>query len=112
MEQTSGRRRTRQEREQANTIGIELAQVVTREYEFKNCIVDHNLTVDGVAVDFSNPKLAFTVVHPRVLQEIELYLGELNQEADEDELEDFSNAAKLSISNEESLPETSTEMTS
>lgn len=102
-------RRTRQEREEANKIDIELAQVATREYEFKNCIVDHNLTVDGNAVDFSQPKLAFKQVHPKVLQEIELLLAELNEETDEDELRDFTNAAKHSSSTEPSLREATTE---
>ncbi len=106
---SSGNRRTRQDREEANRIAIELAQVATREYEFKNCIVDHNLTVDGNTVDFSKPALAFKMVHPKVMQEIELLLAELNEETDEDELRDFMNAAKHSSLTEQSLPETSTE---
>lgn len=110
MEQTSNRRgRSRKEREDQGRTIIELAQVATREYEFKNCIVEHNLTVDGVDVDFNQPQLAFKVVDPKVLQEIEFYLSELNQETDEDELEDFLNAAKPSFSTEESLQPVTTE---
>ena len=98
MEQTSNSRRARgprdkrEPREETQRIGIELAQVVTREYEFANCITDHNLEVDGVKVDFSKPKLAFMVVDPRILSEIELHLSDLNMEVDDDELEDFTTA--------------------
>lgn len=110
MEGGSGNRgRTRQEREQDQRIAIELAQVATREYEFKNCIVDHNLTVNGQSVDFSQPQLAFKHVHPKVLQEIELLLAELNEETDEDELRDFMNAAKHSSSEETTLRAATTE---
>ncbi len=112
MEQTSGGRRARLDREDASKIGIELAQVATREYEFKNCIVDHNLTVDGAQVDFSKPQLAFKMVHPKVLQEIELLLAELNEETDEDELRDFMNVAKHSSSDGSTLQKTSTEQSS
>lgn len=84
-----------------NKIGIEVMQSITREYEFANCITDHNLTVDNVPVDFSQPKLAFKVVDPHILQEIELLLQELNMETDEEELEDFTTAQKQSSSDDE-----------
>lgn len=81
----------RRAKEQApQKIDIELIQLKSREFEFKHCVVDHNLTIGGMPVDFSQPKLAFAQVDPKILQEIELYLTELNQEADEDELEDFT----------------------
>jgi hypothetical protein len=109
--QSSTRRpRNRQEREENTRTTIELAQVATREYEFANCIADHNLTVGGNPVDFGNPRMAFKLVAPQVLQEIELYLSELNLETDEDELEDFLSAAKPSSLEEENLQPTSTEV--
>lgn len=89
------------DRSEENKVGIEVMQVVTREYEFSNCIVDHNLEVQGTPVDFSQPRLAFKVVDPRILQEIELLLQELNMETDEEELEDFMTVVKPSSSEEE-----------
>jgi hypothetical protein len=109
MEQGT-RKRSRRQKDEQQKIDIALAQVVTREYEFKSCIVNHNLTVDGVAVDFSQPKLAFKIVDPRILQEIELYLSELNLETDDEELEDCMNAAKPSSSNGATQHETPTEI--
>jgi hypothetical protein len=100
------RRNARQDRQKPATeaerskLGIELVQVKTREFEFKSCIVDHNLLVDGVKVDFSRPSIAFKIVPPEILQEIELILSELNLETDEDELEDFTPRA-LSLSSTE-----------
>lgn len=102
MEQTS-RRGRRQEKEQDQKLSIELMQTITREYEFANCIVDHNLTVDGVPVDFTQPKLAFQNVNPKVLEEIELLLSDLNDEADEEELQDFTKRSSQSSSNEPTL---------
>ena len=116
MEGQSGNRRdrraNRQQRQESSKIAIQLAQVVTREYEFKNCIVDHNLTVAGQQVDFTKPQLAFKMVAPEVLQEIELYLSELNLETDEEELDDFLNVARPSSSTDTTLQETSTESNS
>lgn len=111
MQQTQrkpGQRQTKRNKDDKQRIDIELAQVVTREYEFANCITDHNLTVDGTKVDFSQPRMAFKIVAPEILQEIELYLSELNMEADEDELEDFLRSRKQSSSTEPTLPETTT----
>ncbi len=100
MEQSPGaRRNSRQDRkspsqdEPPQKIGIELVQLATREFEFAACIVDHNLTIDGVKIDFSRPKMAFKAVSPEVLQEIELILSDLNMETDEDELDDFTPVA-------------------
>jgi hypothetical protein len=114
MEQSSGGRRKargykQNEQVESSKIGIELIQVATREYEFANCIVDHNLEVNGQLVDFSKPKLAFRLVAPEVLQEIEMALSELNLETDEDELNDFMSAARPSSSEEPTLQSVPTE---
>ena len=104
MEQSPGaRRNSRQDRkapqdDTPSKIGIELVQLATREFEFAACIVDHNLTIEGVKVDFSRPKMAFKSVSPEILTEIELILSDLNLETDEDELEDFTPvASRLSL---------------
>ena len=108
MEQSPGAsrrdRKKPQRDEPPQKIGIELVQLATREFEFAACIVDHNLTIDGVKIDFSRPKMAFKAVSPEVLQEIELILSELNLETDEDELEDFTPVASPSFSVVETPP--------
>lgn len=109
MQQDNRKRGSRAKKEEKQKIDIDLVQQATREFEFAACVADHNLEIDGVAVDFSKPKLAFKMVSPEVLQEIELYLSELNMETDEDELEDFSRSQKQSSSAETNLLESSTE---
>jgi hypothetical protein len=64
---------------------------------------------NGQLVDFSKPKLAFRLVAPEVLQEIEMALSELNLETDEDELNDFMSAARPSSSEEPTLQSVPTE---
>lgn len=109
MQQDNRKRGSRAKQEDKQKIDIDLVQLATREYEFANCVAGHNLEIDGVPVDFTQPKLAFKMVSPEILQEIELYLSELNMETDEDELEDFSRSQKQSSSTEKSLPEAITE---
>lgn len=59
------------------------------EYDFKYCIGDHNLTdINGVKLDFSNP-LIFSVLDPRIAQEISGYIDELNNPEDAEDAEDF-----------------------
>jgi len=105
MEQESGKR-SRRAKDEKQRIDIEMAQTITREYEFANCIVDHNLEVNGQPVDFTKPKQAFRLVDPLVLQEIEEYLSDLNGEFDEEELEDFLTARKQSSVTTSTKPET------
>lgn len=74
---------------------LESAQRWTREFEFKNCIVNHNLTDDqDVPLDFGNP-MTLEVLDPKVAAEIERYIDDMNQEDDTD-LEDFTGAATSS----------------
>lgn len=50
-----------------------------RRYDFKHCIADHNLEDEnGIKLDFSNA-LAIDILDPRIGQEIERYIDELNQ---------------------------------
>jgi hypothetical protein len=53
-------------------------------FEFKNCIVNHNLEkTDGVKLQLGNP-VDFDSLDPRVGQEIEKYIGEMNNFEDDD----------------------------
>lgn len=79
-----------------NKVDIDTMQTITRQYEFENCIVDHNLEDRaGVKLNFSNPA-TLRLLHPKVGGEIEGYIDELNQ-PDED-LEDFTSAPSDSLS--------------
>ncbi len=59
---------------------MEVVNVAIMEFEFKNCVVDHNLEDDnGNLLDFSNP-MALSILNPKVGSEIDRYIEELNQE--------------------------------
>ena len=59
---------------------MEVVNVAIMEFEFKNCIVDHNLEDDdGNKLDFSNP-MALQILNPKIGSEIDRYIEELNQE--------------------------------
>lgn len=69
-------------------VNLDMMQSITRAYEFKNCIVDHNLEDDkGVKLDFNNP-MAFTFLDPKIGGEIEKLIDDMNQE--EFDEEDFT----------------------
>jgi len=91
MEQEAPNRAARRNRQQSmmQKIDLESASRWTRQFEFANCIVDHNLEDDkGVKLDFNNP-MTLSILDPKVGQEIEDRIEELNEEADEESLEDF-----------------------
>lgn len=59
---------------------MEVVNVAIMEFEFKNCIVDHNLEDDdGNKLDFGNP-MSLQILNPKVGSEIDRYIEELNQE--------------------------------
>jgi hypothetical protein len=63
---------------------MEVMNVAIMEYEFKNCIVNHNLEDDnGVLLDFSS-SMALHNLDPKIGAEINRYIDELNQEDEED----------------------------
>lgn len=59
---------------------MEVVNVAIMEFEFENCIVDHNLEdEDGNKLDFSNP-MALQILNPKIGSEIDRYIEDLNQE--------------------------------
>lgn len=55
------------------------------QFEFKNCIVDHNLeAADGRKLNLGSP-VDFDSLDPRVGQEIEGLIGDMNNFEDEDQ---------------------------
>jgi hypothetical protein len=108
--QTTGRRNNRNKpEEQTIKAMMEVMNVATMEYEFKHSIVDHNLEdSNGNLLDFTNPE-SFRNLHPKIGAEIGEYIDDLNQEADEAELENFPIASKRSSGEEMTQPITSEE---
>ncbi len=93
QEAGNGRKRRQAQQQEDTKVNIETMQEESRYYEFKECIVDHNLTdPNGRKLDFNN-KMDFKMLNPKVGTEIEQYIDELNQEEDEDDEEDFFNAS-------------------
>ena len=96
------RRASRGKAKQEETIKamMEVMNVATMEYEFKNSIVSHNLEdANGSLIDFTNPE-TYKSLDPRIGGEIGKYIDDLNQELDEDELENFPTAPKQSSGDE------------
>jgi len=61
---------------------MEVVNVAIMEFEFKNCIVDHNLEDDdGNKLDFSNP-MALQILNPKIGAEIDRHIEDMNQEDD------------------------------
>lgn len=88
---------------------MEVMNVATMEYEFKHSIVEHNLEdSNGNLLNFNNPE-SFRNLHPKIGAEIGKYIDDLNQEADEGELENFPTASKQSFGEETTYPNTSEE---
>jgi len=64
---------------------LEIMNVAVTEYEFRNCITDHNLEDEnGNALDFTRPMQAWRL-DPKIGQEIGKYIDRLNQFDDEEE---------------------------
>lgn len=75
---------------QADKVEFDIMQQWTREYEFSHCVVDHNLEDDtGNKLDFKN-KNTFAVLDPKIGEEIETLIDNLNQIGDEDESEEVT----------------------
>src|SRR4030042_1339185 len=73
---------------------LETLQTWERDYMFKSCIADHNLTdLEGQPLDFGNP-LTLRSLRPDIGMEIERYIDDLNTVGEIDE--DFPNAASNS----------------
>jgi hypothetical protein len=82
--------------DEASKIDVELLQRWARAYEFKHCIVDHNLEDrGGKKLDFGNA-MTLDVLDPRIGTEIERMLDEINGEETEEDLEAFFRSATTS----------------
>lgn len=85
QEQTTGGK-NKKKREPDTVRGyFEIMNVAVTEYEFRNCIVSHNLEDEnGELIDFTRPMQAWRL-DPKIGQEINKAIDELNQLEDDEE---------------------------
>jgi hypothetical protein len=77
-------------------VDISLMQRWSRQFEFEHCIVDHNLEDDqGIKLNFQN-HLTVDALDPRIGQEIEGYIDELNGEELEEDKANFAKPSSAS----------------
>lgn len=89
---------------------LESLQTWDRDYLFKNCIANHNLTnSDGNALDF-NQKNTLNLLNPKIAMEIERLIDDLNgpEELDEDFPSAVSSSSELPTPEPQTLPDTDT----
>lgn len=99
---TSKRKRDKEETVRSQ---LEIMNVAATEYEFRNCIVGHNLEDDnGDLIDFTKPMQAWRL-DPKIGAEIARYIDELNQE-DEEDLDPLEIAPSFSFSEDEKISAT------
>lgn len=90
-----------------DTVDIALMQRWSRQFEFGHCIIDHNLEDEnGSKLDFNN-EMSIYALDPKIGQEIERYLDELNQEDTPEDQANFPSRANGSSK----VKETSTDST-
>jgi type I site-specific restriction endonuclease len=80
---------------------FEIMNVAVTEYEFRNCIIDHNLeNENGDLIDFTQPMQAWRL-DPKIGQEINALIDERNQYDDEaDDLAPLETVLSSSYSDE------------
>lgn len=90
--------------EEAMRAQLEVMNVAVMEFEFKNCIVEHNLEDDnGVPLDFNNP-LTYHSLDPKIGAEINRYIEALTQE-DEDDAGPLARSVSSFLQDGETKPE-------
>jgi hypothetical protein len=89
-------------------VDIALMQRWSRQFEFQHCIVDHNLEDEnGNKLDFNND-MSIYALDPKIGQEIERYLDELNGEEEESDKKAFHGPSSVSSPNDRSKDKTHT----
>lgn len=93
MRMINQRQRKNQPQNQDQVIELDSLTEWSTMYDMTYCIGEHNLTdSEGQLLDFNNPKrieMILKSMDPKVGSEIEKYLGELNEDDEEELLEDF-----------------------
>lgn len=89
---------------------FDVMNVAVTEFEFRNCIVDHNLFVDDAEtqqIDFTKPMHTWKL-DPKIGAEIGRLIDELNQESDEETVGPLETAPSSSSLSENPKPNLST----
>jgi hypothetical protein len=85
---------------------FDVMNVAVTEFEFRNCIVEHNLFIDDAEttpIDFTKPMHTWKL-DPKIGAEIGRLIDELNQESDEDEVAPLPLAPTSSSLDEKTKP--------
>lgn len=83
-------------------VSLETYEDWTVEFDFANCIGDHNLEItEGQKVDFSS-RIGWKFLDPRIGSEIEMLIYNLNEGEGEETVEDFTK--RLSSSSPDPTP--------
>jgi len=90
---------------------FEIMNVAVTEFEFRNCITDHNLEDEnGAPIDFTRPMQSWRL-DPKIGAEIARYIDDLNKDEDESDLAPLPIALSSSSSDGESEFQTSMNVT-
>lgn len=97
----------RRGRGSSQRIDFSMMQRWTRQFEFENCIVDHNLENDtGQKLNFSMAG-TLEIMDPKIGAEIEKLIDELNQDEEVEDLDDFPLPSTPSSESETTSPASS-----
>jgi hypothetical protein len=95
-------RRRKGQQDELPEVDLQTMSEVGQMFDFAYCVGETNLTdQQGNALDFTNP-LTFKVLNPRIAQEIEGYIDDLNNPEDMENAEDFIKRATSSQEEEPS----------
>jgi hypothetical protein len=108
QEQTTGKKQSKRDEETIRGY-FEIMNVAVTEYEFRNCIVEHNLEDEnGALIDFTRPMQAWRL-DPKIGQEIDRIIDDMNMIDDEDDLGPLESVLSLSSSTEANSQSSPTE---
>jgi hypothetical protein len=108
-EKTANLRKGRRDDDDTMRAYFESMNVKVTEFEFRNCVVEHNLFVDDAEtqlIDFSKPMMHWKL-DPKIGEEIAKYITELTQ-IDEDDVGPLPTVLSYSSSEETNKPSPST----
>lgn len=107
QEQTTGKKQTKRDEETVRGY-FEIMNVAVTEYEFRNCIVEHNLEDEnGELIDFTMPMQAWRL-DPKIGQEIDRVIDDMNNLDADDDLGPLESPLTLSSLTEATLPSSPT----
>lgn len=112
-QEVRNQKKGKQQDDEVQRAYFESMNVAVTEYEFRNCITDHNLFVDEAEtqlIDFTKPMYTWKL-DPKIGEEISRIITDLTQIDDEEELVPLATPLSSSSSDEKNESETSLTLT-